>query len=282
VKAPQADAHAGADEGTPVVHTFQTGERLSVDEHSTNGWRRVRLSDGSIGYVQDAAIDVEGGAVEPLEAGFPTVEATVKVFELKAHERANAESPVVSTFTEGTKLQVGSKRQHGWRKARLIDGGTAFVEENGLTLPPTPPSVAHKNRDDDADADEEAPKARIYIKNLDHLATLVQSDPKVYPLAHRVATNHTAGIATMLIGGIGGTLLWVGSLTLLAHNDCFNDPCTLKPNWPAFTIGAGASILGPLIGLAMLPSRGDVLDVINLWNTRHPDNQISLGLDASK
>ena len=37
-------------------------------------------------------------------------------------------------------------------------------------------------------------------------------------------------------------------------------------------------ILGPLIGWAILPSRGDFLDTINLWNTRHPDDQFSLGL----
>ena len=183
----------------------------------------MRLADGGVAYLQEAAVRVEGGAVEPInpgEAGFPTIEATVKVFELKAHERANADSPVTSTFTEGTKLQVAAERQHGWRRARLTDGSTAFVEERGRTLPLQPAAAARQGMTTRTTPPRrpDRPEARkIYVKDLDHLATLVQSDPKVYPLARRMATNRTAGFATMLVSGVGGAVLWIGSLTFLGR-----------------------------------------------------------------
>jgi hypothetical protein len=39
--------------------------------------------------------------------------------------------------------------------------------------------------------------------------------------------------------------------------------------------------LTPIIGLAIRPSRGDLLDVVNEWNTRHTDRPFTLDRQPS-
>jgi len=201
--------------------------------------------------------------------GVPTVEATVKVFELEAHERANIESPIVSTLTEGTKLRVESQRHHGWRKARLVDGSTAFVEEKGLTLPP-PAS------DDPDDDDSTSNSDRTYVLGLDQLSELVRSDATVRPLAERLQVMDSAGTGIMVGSALVGVGLMILSISALSSHDCAASLC--GTNKLALFGGGGLAILGPLIGRAIVPGRDDVQSVARKWNARHPDGELDASL----
>ncbi len=52
----EAEVHAAPDPSSPVVYVFAESSRLSVSEAATNGFRKVRLPDGAVGYVREAAL----------------------------------------------------------------------------------------------------------------------------------------------------------------------------------------------------------------------------------
>ena len=60
----EAEVHAGPDPSSPVIHTFPEAARVSVSEGSVNGFRKVRLRDGKIGYIEESALTL-GGARPP-------------------------------------------------------------------------------------------------------------------------------------------------------------------------------------------------------------------------
>ncbi len=52
----EAEVHAAPDPSSPVIHTFPENTRVSVSEDSVNGFRKVRLPDGKIGYIEESAL----------------------------------------------------------------------------------------------------------------------------------------------------------------------------------------------------------------------------------
>ncbi len=68
--------------------------------------------------------------------------ATISVFEARVHASPDRSSPVVHSFPENTRVSVSEDAVNGFRKVRLPDGRTGYVEETELTLaavrPPSP------------------------------------------------------------------------------------------------------------------------------------------------
>ena len=60
VKVFEAPVHASPDLSSPVVHTFSENTQVSVSEDSVNGFRKVRLPGGKIGYVAENALALAG------------------------------------------------------------------------------------------------------------------------------------------------------------------------------------------------------------------------------
>ena len=58
IKVFEAEVHAAPDPASPVIHTFSESTRVSVSEDVVNGFRRVRLPDGKVGYVEESAISL--------------------------------------------------------------------------------------------------------------------------------------------------------------------------------------------------------------------------------
>jgi hypothetical protein len=56
VTAFEAEVHAKPDPSSPVIHTFSENTRVSVSEDVVNGFRRVRLPDGKVGYIAEGAV----------------------------------------------------------------------------------------------------------------------------------------------------------------------------------------------------------------------------------
>jgi hypothetical protein len=52
----EAQVHAEPDPSSPVIHTFPENARVSVSEDSVNGFRKVRLPGGGVGYVDESAL----------------------------------------------------------------------------------------------------------------------------------------------------------------------------------------------------------------------------------
>ncbi len=56
VKVFEAEARSAPDRSAPVVHVFAESARISVSEEATQGWRKVRLPDGGVGFVEERAL----------------------------------------------------------------------------------------------------------------------------------------------------------------------------------------------------------------------------------
>lgn len=124
-------------------------------------------------------------------------------------------------------------------------------------------------------------RPRVYVKDLDHLAQLVKEDAAVEAQAQALATRRTAAL------GVGGVLFASGlvvALTGLGNQNCHDSTpfpgagtmriCETDPTQTA--IGAGIAAAGALAAMVISPKPGDLLDVINGWNTAHPDRPFEL------
>jgi len=189
----------------------------------------------------------------------------IKVFEAKAFAQPKESSTLLHTFVEGDRVSVSEESERGWRRVRLPDGRNAWIRESSLDFSnaqqPTAP----------------AKSAPIYIKDLRHMAELMSEDRLVQPRAQRLATRRTAGLG-VLWGGVGLGIALTTAGVIYGAGAYEGDPSNKEETSLGLVIAGGGLILvGVVVGVATLPSREDVLDVINSWNTRHPDQPVQLG-----
>jgi hypothetical protein len=172
-------------------------------------------------------------------------------------------------------VSVSEEATDGWRRVRLPDGRTAWIEERALSFP-TPgaaPAAA-------VPAPAFAPDLRphIYVKDIDHLAELVRGDPTVSPMAERLAVRRRTALT---VGGVGLAISTVfvvyGASQFGKHSDP-GDPDFMKTSGgdKAFVGGVVGAIASTLVMLVIHPKGGDLLDVVNTWNVAHPDQPFTL------
>jgi hypothetical protein len=56
----EAQVHSAPDLSSPVIHTFPESAQVSVSETATNGFRKVRLPNGKVGYIEERAVALSG------------------------------------------------------------------------------------------------------------------------------------------------------------------------------------------------------------------------------
>lgn len=61
----EAEVHAAPDPSSPVIHTFAENTHVSVSEQATNGFRKVRLPDGRVGYLEEGSLALSPVATAP-------------------------------------------------------------------------------------------------------------------------------------------------------------------------------------------------------------------------
>jgi SH3 domain-containing protein len=225
--------------------------------------------------------------------------AVIAVFEAVARIEPSPSAGALQTFVEGTAVTVSEEARDGWRRVRLGGGGTGWIEERALAFPgkagatapgavpadaapaatalaaaAPPPSLA-------APAPDLHP--RIYVKDLDHLAELVKDDPNVAPKARELARKRTTAFTVLGVGLAGGAALTLVGLSQANNHRDLNDPNFGRNDGAgAMTAGLLTSLGAVVVGLALSPSRNDLLDVINEWNVAHPDQPFTIrehGLD---
>ncbi|MFY0528860.1 hypothetical protein ACN28I_38775 [Archangium gephyra] len=154
--------------------------------------------------------------------------------------------------------------------------------------PAAPPAAAQAPAADRPEREATAPAPKIYVKDLEHLAELVKEDPLVGPKAQQLAERRKAGLALGIAGVAVGVVLTVVGISSRSTEDCERPGgsfCVPKPNFGMMYGGLGVAAGSGLISYALMPKSGDLLDVINEWNTRHPANPFELtgaGAPASR
>ncbi len=218
----------------------------------------------------------------------------IKVFEGTARQAPSADAPVLHVFPEQTAVYVSEDVKDGWRRIRGPDGTIGYIRADEVALvanpaaaavaPPPPPGSAPPVQPlpagpPTAPAVATHARAMIYVKDLDHLAELVKSDNVIHPKAEALANNQTGATALMIAGGVIGTGVIIGSVTFLASQSCettYTTFCTTNPSLGGIVVGSLIGLAGLIGGVALLPTRSDLLDVINEWNMRHRDQPFTL------
>ncbi len=127
-------------------------------------------------------------------------------------------------------------------------------------------------------------RARIYVKDLDQLAELVKEDAAVEAKARALSARSGTALA------IGGVLTATGLVVLLTgigNQSCETESVALPLSGPTSfqvcqgdptqaLVGGGIMAVGSLAWMLLMPRSGDVLDLINAWNTSHPDRPFEL------
>ena len=54
----EAQVHAAPDLSSPVIHRFAENAHISVSEEAIDGFRKVRLPNGKVGYIEEQAISL--------------------------------------------------------------------------------------------------------------------------------------------------------------------------------------------------------------------------------
>lgn len=121
-------------------------------------------------------------------------------------------------------------------------------------------------------------RARIYVKDLGHLAELVREDARVSPMARKLASRRKAAIGVMVVGGLASVVAMGAGAAEWGKNDDPSDPDFMERSSGdrLFVGGVIGALATGLVGAAIYPRRGEVLDVINAWNTAHPDRPFEI------
>ncbi len=149
VAVPSLNVRASATKSSAVQTILQQGASVTILSHK-NGWYKVQLPDGSIGWVISAGLglgassssgastSVQVGAVAPTVGNpvAPTRQGvttpvrrntvTSKVSGLRVHSGPSLGAPVVNAIQRGQHMVVVGKSS-GWVKVRLSDGSVGWV-----------------------------------------------------------------------------------------------------------------------------------------------------------
>lgn len=140
---------------------------------------------------------------------------------------------------------------------------------------PTPPAVQPAPASQPPDL-----HARIYVKDLDHLAELLKDDPamgkRADDLAARLGRARTAGwtggLVGMLLVGAGG-MMTVNDVDSNLDSPTFGQRTSNRG--PALMVVGGVTLVASLAyALSQAPRRDELVDVVNDWNAQHPERQL--------
>jgi hypothetical protein len=271
--------HAAPNGGSPIVAHLEQDAAVTADDQAANRWRRVTLSSGVSGFVPDDTLRIEAPAPNRSRR---VLAARVNAFELPAHAAPNTTAPVLHVFTNGALLTVSPDAHEGWRSTRLPDGQTAYVANAGLDLGGSPnesasaPSGAPPPVQPIVAAPSVPSQAKLYVSDVGSLAALVANDPVVNPMAQHLVSRREGAIgAGVAIAVIGAAVLVAGILD--THPLCAGTFCSgTEPSAPLITAGALLLPVSGLIAAVLYPKQDDLLGVINAWNLRHLDNQLTV------
>lgn len=117
----------GPDRGAVRVGSLHVGEEAEY-LGSTPGWRRIRLSDGTTGFVSERWTRVLAAPGPDRAVAQRVLPAERVRSRINVREAASRKSAVVAQLAVGEQADlIGS--EPGWRQIRLRDGATGYVSE---------------------------------------------------------------------------------------------------------------------------------------------------------
>lgn len=294
VKVFEAVVYAQPDTGSRVLERLAEGTEVSVDEQGERGWRRVRLRDGKgIGWIQDVALglaapEVPASASSPPSPGeaasqpvapdtgaaaepSPT-EAEVTVYRSDLYAEPTRESALVDRLAKGERVKVGAVAGE-WTRVETPRGTQGWLRSVEIGLGPRPKVSAPPPKP--APPAWSGPRAGVrtdpytygrsmpdILVDLDDLAARVRPEGRVHAKALELIESRDRAV-WYLVGGIGVSLL--GLVVGLSSVESDHNAAL---GW-----SLGGTAVGTGLVIAWIfeqPSRREIHEVVNDWNTVRP------------
>lgn len=113
-----------------IIRSIAQGTTVYVTDKSNDEWYKVKLTDGTKGYIFSQYLSDDG---KPNENTDDTSQTGKTTTALNLRSEANTNSTIKLTLPKGTSLVI-TKKLDGWYKVKLSDGTTGYVASQYVSL----------------------------------------------------------------------------------------------------------------------------------------------------
>ena len=130
VTADALNVRSGPSTSYSVTTKLYKGDKVEILETS-NGWHKIKASNGKIGWVSGDYIKVSSGSTS--QPSTSTTKATVTATSLNVRSGAGTSYSVITKLSKGTVVDVLESASNGWKKIKTSGGTTGWASGGYLT-----------------------------------------------------------------------------------------------------------------------------------------------------
>ena len=127
VTADALNVRSGPSTSYSITTKLYKGDKVEILETS-NGWHKIKASNGKIGWVSGDYIKVSSGSTSQT-----SYKATVTATSLNVRSGAGTSYSVITKLSKGTVVDVLESASNGWKKIKTSNGTTGWVSGDYLT-----------------------------------------------------------------------------------------------------------------------------------------------------
>ncbi len=127
VTADALNVRSGPSTSYSITTKIYKGNKVEILETS-NGWHKIKTSNGTIGWVSGSYISVYSGSTSQT-----SYKATVNATSLNVRSGAGTSYSVITKLSKGTVVDVIESASNGWKKIKTSSGTTGWVSGDYLT-----------------------------------------------------------------------------------------------------------------------------------------------------
>ena len=130
VTADALNVRSGPSTSYSITTKLYKGDKVEILETS-NGWHKIKASNGKIGWVSGDYIKVSSGSTS--QPSTSTTKATVTATSLNVRSGAGTSYSVITKLPKGTVVDVLESASNGWKKIKTSGGTTGWASGDYLT-----------------------------------------------------------------------------------------------------------------------------------------------------
>ena len=142
VTADALNVRSGPSTSYSITTKLYKGDKVEILETS-NGWHKIKASNGKIGWVSGDYIKVSSGSTS--QPSTSTTKATVTATSLNVRSGAGTSYSVITKLSNGTVVDVLESASNGWKKIKTSNGTIGWVSgsylANGVVEQTSTPST---------------------------------------------------------------------------------------------------------------------------------------------
>ena len=127
VTADVLNVRSGPSTSYSITTKLYKGNKVEILETS-NGWYKIKTSNGTIGWVSASYISILQGSNSQ-----SSYKATVNATSLNVRSGASTSYSVITKLPKGTVVDVIESASNGWKKIKTSNGTTGWVSGQYLT-----------------------------------------------------------------------------------------------------------------------------------------------------